>query len=187
MFVPRGHLRGFMNKITFLWETLKYQESRLVMVDRKAASGIAIEAGLFALVAFVLDKTGLLHDTPWQGYAGLAVLGGLALAVIVLMLQTIRPSRLILGLFLPRNLPRLRDSTLIWPARVPAAQDFVELVSALDDAAMLDNLSAQVYIYASKIERKYTFYRLGFLLAKVQALLILGVTFALCAWKIGWG
>jgi hypothetical protein len=155
-------------EVAFLWEVLKYQESRIGMVDSKASLVIAVETGLFALVAFVVEKAGLLRAGRWDGLVTIAVSAAFTGLVILLLLQTIRPTRWIFGHEVAPT--RLQQSTLLWPSVPPTADEFAKTLGNPTPEIQATALRQEVFVHFELLIRKYAPYRAALQLAKLQIL-----------------
>ena len=100
----------------FLRDALSYLEDRIRLVDNKASILIAIQGGLFALVAWV---TGELFWT-WTpsiinraSYIFIAVDFAVMILTILLLVQTIRPGKWLLGLEVPLD-KRQEEGYVMW-------------------------------------------------------------------------
>lgn len=171
-----------MDKLNFWWETHRLLEGRINMLDSKASVVIAIETGLFALIAFVVDKSPFKEQNPWAGYVLLGLTALLAGAVILVLLWTIRPTDCPLGKKI--TLEGLSPHHLMWPSKNPQRTDFANKAATINEKIAEEDLTDGIFRRHQLLRRKYSRYEFAIWLAKIQVCIIFLILAFMSVWSL---
>ena len=150
--------------IDFLKDAVTYLENRIAIVDNKASVLIAVQGVFFALLAYTINEVFL---TTYQSpiiEVSYAVFGGafvIFIPTVLLLLQTIRPSKMIIGFEVPINKMAL-DNYIMWfdGDKFPTTSDnYLEKINAIDLSKIKENYENLHFITLQMVRRKYYFYR----------------------------
>jgi hypothetical protein len=136
----------------FLWETLRLMENRIAMIDTKSSLLIAIETGIFALIAFVIEK-GFLGEGSQITFVFTAIFAGV---VIALLLQTIRPSDHCFGR--KESLEHLASHNMLWPSQHPTKEKFTTSFANITEEKAEEELKGEIFVRHQLLRRKYRTY-----------------------------
>lgn len=151
-------------RVRFLKDALTYLEARIKLIDNKASIFIAIQAGLFALITYTTTElfwTEELSIIKSVTYAFLAADFVIMSLTILLLVQTIRPSRGLLSLEIPLDQMEMEDYVM-WPQKggfPKSAKDYRTRIESLDLSRIRANYERAHYITLQLIRIKYRYYR----------------------------
>ena len=177
-------------KSNFLREAVSHLENRIRLVDDKIGYLMGIQAG-FAAVIFWVIKEHLWTGTssPINFLISFFLVGILSLAAVVifLLVQTIRPTKRILGMW--TDLPRMDvEDYILWPegrSRFTAEQ-YKGVIKRLNWPKVRENYEKTHFALFEHTRRKYRLYRLAVFSMKLTILFgFFGVgILALLKWTI---
>jgi hypothetical protein len=168
-----------------LKEAADYMNSRINAVDNKASIIIAVEAGLFGITTFVIEKLYLpYNDLKIISYISLGIIGLFTAIVIGFLLQVIRPTKCFFGI--DSGMPRLDSSEIYWPNMnsQPEPSDLSVKFDKWSPYKYETDLRAAVFACQFLIYKKYGFYRKALLFAKIQLVVAVGLLLLIPLWLI---
>lgn len=161
----------------FLQFSIDYLQRRLDFVNNKANIFIAIQTGLFITIIWLLGSFFL--PTTQRGptvetialFLFLLVNFIFVIAVVALLLQTVRPSATYLSLF--TDIDTLDTSGVMWPSStVPEPDVFIDRVDSLSEENINRELVGTIYALQQLVDRTYKSYRWAVLLMKIQVIVV---------------
>jgi len=161
-----------------------YIQNRINAVDNKASVLIAIQAGLFGVATFVVERIYLpCEDLKIISYVVLTVVGLFTAVVVGFLLQVIRPTKH----FLSRDsgMPPLESSEILWPKMdvPPTVANFKKRVDEWNIGDMEKDLRVAVFANHYMVFKKYKSYRSALWLAKIQLIVIFALLLLIPLWK----
>ncbi len=158
-----------MDLIDHLKEAVDYMGGRINAVDNKASVIIALQAGLFGVTTFVIEKLYLpCYDLRIISFVCLLIIGSLTAIVVGFLLQVIRPTKNFFSA--DSGMPELESPKIIWPS-MKCKPTISGLMSKFDNYQVGDiekDLRAAVFACQYMVFRKYWFYRCALRVAKIQ-------------------
>ena len=147
----------------FLKDALSYLEDRIKLVDNKASILIAIQGGLFALVAWVTKEV-FWTKTPsiinCASYIFIAIDFIIMILTILLLVQTIRPGKWFFGLEVPIDKRQEKGYVMWFEDGFPRSmEDYRERIDSLDQGRIRANYEKAHYTTLQLVRRKYSCYR----------------------------
>lgn len=168
----------------FLKHAIDRLESRISMVDNKAAILIAVSTGLTAVLTFVAEKVlwgrSINAYVSAASYPAFAIMLLWLLVVVFLLLQTIRPTNWLLGCGAGLSKYRPGLFSLLWPPkgfmlkrkdRPADRQDYEAALKVLPKAARADYEQTH-FALCQLVRRKYRHYSRAVWLLKSWVLVI---------------
>lgn len=163
--LPKDERRAFMQF------TVEYLQRRLEFVNKKANIFIAIQTGLFVTITWLLGEYFLSPGGTSLRVGTTAFLVGnfaFIVAIVGLLLQTVRPSRRYLSLF--TGVDTLETANVMWPGNdVPTDSVFTARMAQLDSDTIHRELVGTIYVLQQLVDRTY---RWAVRLMKLQILLV---------------
>lgn len=164
-------------KRKFLKNSIDYMQERLNFVNDKANIFIAIQTGLFVGIVWLLGtfflpsvQQGLTVDTI-SVLVFLLINFSFVIAIVALLLQTIRPSEGYLSLF--TGIDTIETTGVMWPGSdVPDSSEFVDKVESMSSEDIDTELIGTVYVLQQLVDRTYNSYRRAVLLMKIQVIIV---------------
>jgi hypothetical protein len=105
--------------IDFLKDAVAYLENRIAIVDNKASILIAVQGIFFALLTYIIKEVFLTAYQSCINVVSYVVLGGafvIFLPTVLLLLQTIRPSKKFFRLNVPvKDRDNKEENYVMWP------------------------------------------------------------------------
>ena len=150
--------------IDFLKDAVTYLENRIAIVDNKASVLIAVQGVFFALLTYIIKQVFLTTNQSSINEVSYAVFSGafiIFIPTVVLLLQTIRPSKMIIGFGVPINKMEL-ENYIMWfdGDKFPTTSDnYLKKINALDLTKIKENYENLHFITLQMVRRKYYFYR----------------------------
>lgn len=170
------------DKLDFWWEVHRLLEARINMLDSKAGVIIAIETGLFALIAFIVDKNPFKEQIYWAAYVLLVLTAISAGAIILALLWTIRPTDCLMGKKI--TLEDINQHHLIWPDKEPQRVEFEKKAATLEDKIAEEDLTDSVFKRHQLLRRKYSRYTFAIWLAKIQMCITFLILAVMSIWLL---
>ncbi|MEW6601825.1 MAG: hypothetical protein AB1499_12710 [Nitrospirota bacterium] len=163
-----------MDKLEFLKYSVDYIENKINRVDNKANILIAIEAGLFGISTFLMDKLFLSKDKyVCESILFLSILFLLTTIIIGYLLQTLRPSTNYLS-HRAGIIYYSEDDRLMWPTKRSFDKErFKQMTENLNDKNIMDELNSSLFVAHQLVTKKYSAYRTAVLLTKYQLIITL--------------
>ena len=153
--------------IDFLKYAIDYLENRIAIVDNKASILIAVLGVFFALLTYIIKEIFLTTYQSNINVVGYIVLGGafiIFILSVLLLLQTIRPSKMIFGLDIPIKKMKV-ENYIMWfyddeYDEFPTTSDnYRDKINALDLSKIKENYEKVHFITLQLVRNKYRFYR----------------------------
>lgn len=171
--------------LELLKEATSYVESRINLVDGKAAVMMTAVAALFASLVFAagdLPRVTSLRSASALIYVLLGVALILGACSIAFLLQTIRHGRAFFGMNVPIRGHSVQPY-FMWPSdKLPSTfEDFRAQAVTITAATQFENLAATAYTTLQLVQLKYRNYRMAMLFIKLLgawtlvSILLLGV------------
>ena len=159
-------------KIDFLKYAISYNEDRINKVDNKSNILIAIQAGSFAAITWVIEKIFLANKIFInESYILLAANALLSALTICLLLQTIRPSNFFVGIFTKKSSSNIKS--IIWPNKLQYNfSQFQNQISQINENDIISEYYLTLNAVQNLVFRKYKPYRFAVALMKVQVFLV---------------
>jgi hypothetical protein len=178
--MPRGS-HSFKVQLKIVYPHI---QGRINAIDNKASVLIAIQAGLFGVSTFVVEKLFLTCDElKVVSYVALTIIGILTAFVVGFLLQAIRPTKHFFSL--ESGMPKIESSEIIWPnmRQVPTVEDFVRRLTLLQDDDIEKDLRAAVFAGHFMVFKKYRYYRSALRLAKFQLIVTFTLLLLIPIWR----
>ncbi len=150
--------------IDFLKDAVAYLENRIAIVDNKASILIAVQGVFFALLTYIIKEVFLTMYQSNINVASYIVLGGafvIFIMTVLLLLQTIRPSKWIVRLGIPFENMEV-ENYIMWfnDNKFPTTPgDYRNKISTLDLSKIKGNYERVHFITLQLVRNKYRFYR----------------------------
>jgi hypothetical protein len=149
--------------IDFLKDAVAYLENRIAIVDNKASVLIAVQGVFFASLTYIIKEIFLTGSQSCVNVVSYVVLGGafvIFVLTVLLLLQTIRPSRRFLGLCVPFANMEVENYVMWFDDEFPTDPgDYSNKISELDISKIRGNYEKVHFITLQLIRNKYGFYR----------------------------
>jgi len=150
---------GDKEVIEFLKYALSHIENRIVIVDNKASILIGVQGIFFAIFTYIINDVFMARN---QLCARIVLGGAFAIFIItiVLLLQTIRPSKNILGSGIDLNDMEVHDYILWFDDKFPKrAADYLQKTNTLDLSKIKKNYQKAHFIVLQLLRKKYKYYK----------------------------
>jgi hypothetical protein len=161
-----------MKRIEHLKVASEHLWGRIGALDNKASILVALQTGLFVVVAFLADDVLLdSDDLVMAANVVVCVHGLLSVVVVALLLQVIRPAKRYLCS--GTGMEPLDAAGIMWPkpGKDPSPHDFQDAIANLQGADYEKDLRATVFAGQCMVYRKYNAYRPALVFAKLDLLL----------------
>jgi hypothetical protein len=161
--------------IDFLKYAVTHLENRIAIIDNRASILIAVQGIFFALLTYIIKEVFL---TTYQSNIDVAiyvVLGGafvIFILTVLLLLQTIRPSKMFVGLSASFNKMEV-ENYVMWfdDDKFPTTPDnYSNKINTLDLSKIKGNYEKAHFIALQLVRNKYRFYRWAVLGMKLLVL-----------------
>ena len=163
--------------IDFLKTTVAYLENRITIVDNKASILIAFQGVFFGLLVYTIKELFLTTYQSNINTASYAVLGGafiIFILTVLLLLQTIRPTKMFLGLRVPFDSMKIEDSVMWFGDKFPTTSDnYDNKINTLNISKIKGNYKKTHFITLQLLRNKYMFY--GWAVIGMKLLVLWGV------------
>ena len=150
--------------IDFLKDGVAYLENRIALIDNKASILIAVQGVFFAVLTYIIKEVFLTTHQLNINVGSYVVLGGafvIFILTVLLLLQTIRPSKMIVRLDIPFNKMEV-ENYIMWfdGNKFPATPDsYRSKISTLDLSKIKGNYEKVHFTTLQLLRNKYRFYR----------------------------
>jgi hypothetical protein len=189
MVSEKGEVVGSMGraaKFDLLRFSISYTENRIQLVDNKAGILMAIQAGLFGIITWTVDKLFLSRDVlVIPSYVLMIVTAVFAVVIMGFLLQTIRPVKWFLSLY--AGIRKLDGNKgIMWGLSKSLLDDEEfpkKMLELSDDEIELEYVST-LFAVRQLVVRKYTAYRHAVQIAKVGLLFVFTSLIVLIAARI---
>jgi hypothetical protein len=149
--------------IDFLKDAVAYLENRIAIVDNKASILIAVQGVFFALLTYIIKEVFLTTYQSSINVVSYVVLGGafvIFILTVLLLLQTIRPSKMIFGLSVPFEKMEVENYVMWFDDKFPTTPDnYSNKINTLDLSRIKENYEKVHFITLQLVRNKYGFYR----------------------------
>ena len=151
--------------IDFLKDAVAYLENRIAIVDNKASILIAVQGIFFALLTYIIKEVFLTTYQSCINVVSYVVLGGafvIFIPTVLLLLQTIRPSKKFFGLNVPvKDRDKKEENYVMWPSKkFPTTLDnYINKIDTFDPSKIKENYEIGHFITLQLVRNKYKFYR----------------------------
>jgi len=153
--------------IDFLKANLSQLESRISLVDNKASILVAIQVGFLGLFGLLM-KTVFLDNPQLDTPVALVVfVFSTSIVVIILLLQTIQPARMVFWYKVDLFKKKLPDDYLMWFTEKKTKEEYFANVDKLNDSKILENLKLSNHIHVELLRKKYQAYRFAIFSMKI--------------------
>ncbi|MCK4735262.1 MAG: hypothetical protein KAT65_22605 [Methanophagales archaeon] len=147
----------------FLKDAVTYLENRIAIVDNKASILIAVQGVFFALLTYIIKEVFLTTYQSSINVVSYVVLGGafvIFILTVLLLLQTIRPSKMVFGLRVPFENMEVENYVMWFDDKFPTTPDnYSNKINTLDLSRIKENYEKVHFITLQLVRNKYGFYR----------------------------
>jgi len=150
--------------IDFLKDAVAYLENRISIIDNKASILIAVQGVFLGVLTYIIKEVFLTTYQSSINVVSYVVLGGafvIFIVTVVLLLQTIRPSKMILGLNIPFKKMAV-ENYIMWfdGDKFPTnPDDYRNKINTLDLSKIRGNYEKVHFTTLQLVRNKYRFYR----------------------------
>jgi len=165
-------------------EAINYMQGRINAVDNKASIIIALQAGQFGIITFVVEKLYLpCDDLKIISYIFLGLIGLFTAVVIGFLLQTIRPTKNFFSGV--SGMEELESPGIIWPNMrcQPMLANFTAKLDSWQASDIEKDLRVTVFACQYLTFNKYRFYRTALRLAKFHLVITFVLVFIIPVWR----
>lgn len=148
--------------IDFLKTSIAYLENRIAIVDNKASILITFQGVFFGLLVYIIKDVFLTTHQSNINTASYIVLGGafvVFILTVLLLLQTIRPTKMIIGLRVPFVDMEIKDYVMWFGDEFPTTPDnYNNKIDTLNELKIKENYKKVHFIILQLVKNKYMFY-----------------------------
>ena len=148
--------------IDFLKTSIAYLENRIAIVDNKASILITFQGVFFGLLVYIIKDVFLTTHQSNINTASYIVLGGafvVFILTVLLLLQTIRPTKMIIGLRVPFVDMEIKDYVMWFGDEFPTTPDnYNNKIDTLNELKIKENYKKVHFITLQLVKNKYMFY-----------------------------
>lgn len=146
----------------FLKDAVTYLENRINLVDNKASILIAAQGVFFGLLTYIVKEVFWTKNPSSINAVSYVVLGGafvIFIVTVLLLLQTIRPTKKFFGLRVPFTRMEI-ENYVMWPDdEFPTTpEDYENKVNKLDSLKIKENYEKVHFITLQLVRNKYRVY-----------------------------
>ena len=148
--------------IDFLKTSIAYLENRIAIVDNKASILITFQGVFFGLLVYIIKDVFLTTHQSNINTTSYIVLGGafvVFILTVLLLLQTIRPTKMIIGLHVPFVDMEIKDYVMWFGDDFPTTPDnYNNKIDTLNELKIKENYKKVHFITLQLVKNKYMFY-----------------------------
>ena len=148
--------------IDFLKTSIVYLENRIAIVDNKASILIAFQGVFFGLLVYIIKDVFLTTHQSNINTTSYIVLGGafvVFILTVLLLLETIRPTKMIIRLRVPFVDMEIKDYVMWFGDKFPTTPDnYNNKIDTLNILKIKENYKKVHFITLQLVKNKYMFY-----------------------------
>ena len=148
--------------IDFLKTSIVYLENRIAIVDNKASILITFQGVFFGLLVYIIKDVFLTTHQSNINTASYIVLGGafvVFILTVLLLLETIRPTKMIIRLRVPFVDMEIKDYVMWFGDKFPTTPDnYNNKIDTLNILKIKENYKKVHFITLQLVKNKYMFY-----------------------------